>query len=309
MQAYEEALKKLSPPELHRFALTGQSPLPIHAQPIPNLLFTRDLAAVVNDAIIISHPATTARARESIIIRTILEHHSLFAAIQDKIIKLPSGVTFEGGDLLVLSPELALIGHSERTSFGGVVHVVKALFEKTSIERVIMVDLPKQRACMHLDTVFTFISPDECVVFPPLIEHDKAGHVIAFTPGDAPDNFKTTLLPSLKEGLNEALGRNLTFIPCGGQDPLNQEREQWTDGANFFAIGPGLIIGYERNVRTFQTLSEHGYRVVNAAGFLSYHQESSFTPGEKIAIKLTGNELSRGRGGSRCMTMPIVRLP
>jgi arginine deiminase len=113
---------------------------------------------------------------------------------------------------------------------------------------------------------------------------------------------------NLRDTLASLLDRDLTFIPCGGTDLLHQEREQWTDGANVFSAAPGAIIGYERNRRTFQLLREHGYRVVTAESFLSYYESSSFTPGsERIAIQLAGTELSRGRGGPRCMTLPLAR--
>ena len=104
------------------------------------------------------------------------------------------------------------------------------------------------------------------------------------------------------------LDRSITFTPCGGSNPLSQIREQWTDGANLFAVAPGVVLGYERNQRTFDEMARIGYRVVSSEGFLSYYQTSDFLHGEKIAIKLDGYELSRGRGGPRCMTMPISRL-
>lgn len=304
----EEELKQFSPPDLQEFALTGQSELPIRAQPVPNLMFTRDLAAVVQDHIILSHAATVARTRESIIINVILKHHPRFASETDKIIELPPGVTFEGGDLLVASDDTVLIGHSERTSLGAIMAIAHELFERTSIEHVLAVDLPKRRATMHLDTVFTFSSPTEVIVFPPLLETHGFGYAVHFTAANETGRFVTDMRRNLREVLDELLDRQLTYIPCGGTERLHQEREQWTDGANVFAAAPGAILGYERNSRTFDRLRQHGYRVVSAESFLSYFKSGTFDPDqEKVAIQLAGTELSRGRGGPRCMTLPIAR--
>jgi arginine deiminase len=146
------------------------------------------------------------------------------------------------------------------------------------------------------------------VAFPPLVDDPSYGYAVHLTEGSEPGQFITDMRPNLRDVLNDLIDRDLTFIPCGGRERLNQEREQWTDGANVFAAAPGVIVGYERNRRTFEELRKHGYRVVSAENFLSYYQDSTFTPGdEKLAIQLAGTELSRGRGGPRCMTLPLAR--
>ncbi len=305
-EAYERELKQLEPEALLRFALTGQSGLALTTNPVPNLMFTRDLSAVVGDHLILSHAATTARARESIIVHVIVRHHPRFAEMQDRVIELPPHVSFEGGDLLVASDEVVLIGQSERTSLGGVMAITQELLAKTSVEHVLMVNLPKARYCMHLDTVFTFASPTECVAFPPIIEQDRQ-NVLHLTAGSEPGQFSLAVWPSLKPALEALLGRDFTFIHCGGDELVNQQREQWTDGANLFALAPGLVIGYERNSLTYDALRKHGYHVVEAENFLAYHDGNPIGGDRKVAIQLRGRELSRGRGGPRCMTMPILR--
>jgi arginine deiminase len=304
--AYEQDLLKLSPDELHRFALTGRSPLAIRAQPSPNLLFTRDLSAVVGGHVVLSHAALMARRRESAIIQTIFRHHPRFAGVQDRVLQLPEDASFEGGDLLVADEKTVLIGHSERTNLGGVMAVARVLLADTPVERVVMVNLPKQRSCMHLDTVFTFADTGVCVAYPPLIEGAPM-NTFEITQADGPDTYTQKSWPSLRAALPELLGRSIDFVPCGGSDPLMQQREQWTDGANLFALAPGFVVGYERNELTFQAMAERGFHVTDAESFLNFYATSALPTDERYAIRLAGHELSRGRGGPRCMTMPLIR--
>ncbi len=310
-EAYESELKGLDADDLVRFAVTGRAPFPVSAYPLPNLLFTRDLSAVVGDHVILSHAATPARLPESAIIQTIVRHHPRFADVQDRVIELPQDVSFEGGDLLVVNERVVMIGQSERTSLGGVMHMAQELMARTPVEHVLMVNLPKERYCMHLDTVFTFADDETCVVFPPIIEESR-GQVFHLEAGDevgaeGPRPFRLRVLPTVREALAEVAGIRPTFVPCGGDDPIRQRREQWTDGANLFALRPGLVVGYARNRATYDALRAEGFHVVDAESFLDFYGTSAATTSERIAVRLPGNELSRGRGGPRCMTMPLMR--
>ena len=311
-EAYEAELNALDADALHRFALTGQADFPITAWPLPNLLFTRDLSAVVTDHVILSHAATPARLPESALTQTIFRHHPRFADARDRLIELSPDVSFEGGDLLVVDDRTVLIGQSERTSLGGVMEVAQQLLARTTIENVVMVNLPNERYCMHLDTVFTFADDETCVVFPPVIS-EPSNQIFLFQAGDevdAPDGdrrFRMRVLPSLHVALHELTGRDYEFIACGGDDPIRQRREQWTDGANLFAARPGLVVGYDRNRATFDALRDHGFHVVEAEDFLGFYGDTDIPDAGRIAVRLSGNELSRGRGGPRCMTMPLAR--
>jgi arginine deiminase len=302
-----EPLLELDALTLTRFAVDGrhQAIPDLRLLPSPNLLFTRDLAAVVGNRIVLSQFARPARLRESILMETLVMFHPLFDSVRGNVIRIPDSDTIEGGDILVASEDLVLIGMSERTSFSGVMQAGRSILEK-GVKTVLIVDIPKQRSSMHLDTIFTFASPHECVVFPPAIM-DRTHNVVALqlVNGDLVTRLKT----SLKTALEEYLGREMTFIKCGGEDLVMQHREQWSDGANLFALAPGVVVGYERNLRSFEAMEKHGYRLMTQYEFIDMCEKDGFKPDEstRIAISFTGHELCRGRGGARCMTLPISR--
>lgn len=309
LQVIENELLALPSEELLKFSIQGE----LHASkdfnllPSPNLLFTRDLSAVVGDSILVSRAATKTRLRESLIMETIIKYHPLFESIKENAIRISGHQSIEGGDVLVQSDKVVLIGMSERTSFTGLMKAADGLLSH-GVETVLAVDIPKQRASMHLDTVFTFISKNECVAFPPAILEQK-DNVVALQKIDG--KVVAEQRTDLQSALKEFTGVDYTFIKCGGEDRTSQFREQWTDGANMFALAPGVAVGYERNTRTFNTLVDHGYSFMTQFEFVEEYENKPLPVNEdlKIAISFQGHELCRGRGGARCMTMPISREP
>lgn len=307
LAAVEFDLKDLGPEALLRFVVEGSisehHPFSLH--PAPNLLFTRDLAAVAGEQIILSKAAKRARARESLLMELILHEHPIFEHSRHQIIYTGGNQSIEGGDVLVVNEDIVMIGMSERTSFSGLMGVTTRLLQG-NVQHVLAVDVPKKRSSMHLDTVCTFADKNECIVFPPAIEEQTDNVVELYRNGDAIQSRQHT---DLKGALETLTGEKFNFIRCGGEDRTRQFREQWTDGANIFALAPGVIVGYERNTKTFEALEKNGYTLMTQYEFIDKQRDSVFDPqtSGKIAISFQGHELCRGRGGARCMTLPILR--
>jgi arginine deiminase len=284
--------------------------------PVPNLFFMRDPQVVIGNRVVISGMATQARRRESLLSKYVFEHHKRFRpnvfwtdlmeGTQERPVRRKTP-TLEGGDILVASRDVLLIGMTERTNKGGVDRVIDSLRESGSpIRTVIIVEMPKARSFMHLDTVFTFTSRNECLIYPPVIlpGGSQAAKVFRADLGKRSVDYKEqkSLLGALKR-----LGFDLDPIYCGGRKAVDQQREQWTDGANAFALAPGVILMYERNVRTAEELAAHGYHILYEDDLLLGRVELETWTDKKYALQIPGHELSRARGGPRCMTMPLER--
>lgn len=284
--------------------------------PLPNMLFMRDPLVVVGEGAVLGSMARGARRREPFLMkftytrhpRLQLERQGGFYFDESPLLGLRRKIRvpgLEGGDILVLSDRVLAIGASERTSELAVDLLAQELREKTQVEVILMVLLPKKRATMHLDTVFTVLSPGQCLVYPPMFL--PGGSELA--PVIKKDLRGRKLGVEVRDSLLEALreeGIDLEPICCGGPgDRINQQREQWSDGANALALAPGIITLYERNVHTAEELSRHGFEVVRAEEVLARDMALD----RPTAILLPGTELSRARGGPRCMAMPLVRDP
>jgi arginine deiminase len=288
--------------------------------PLPNYFFMRDPQVVMGDRVVISSMATAAREREPLLARTVFEHHPALAGYEAlyEIDVPPTGAphhnphfaypSLEGGDVLVVSPGIVLAGLSERTNRRGI-EVLAGYLRRvsTSFRHLVMVELPRKRSYMHLDTVFTFIDRNLCLAHMPVIQPGGPESAHVYIVDLYAKELTFTLRHSLLEVLAE-LGQELEVVPCGGAlDAIDQEREQWTDGANAFAIAPGLILLYRRNHKTMDALARRGWRILPEEEVVAGRHD--LLGGGPAVISLSSNELSRARGGPRCMTMPIERDP
>lgn len=252
--------------------------------PIPNAFFMRDPMTVIGNGVAVNCMWSTTRKRESMILDYLHGHHPLFASTA-KYFERDENVYIEGGDVLVLSDQVILIGVSERTEASGAELLARNVISNpdNTISHALIFMIPRKRAFMHLDTVFTMVDRDIFTIHPEII---PSLEIYDITLNETGKTQIKSYGKDVKKALSELLHLpEVELINCGGTSMIDARREQWGDGANTLAIAPGEVIVYERNRITNRLLREAGIKV---------HEISS-------------SELSRGRGGPRCMSMPLWR--
>ena len=257
---------------------------PFYMDPMPNMYFTRDQGACIGNGISIHHMSTATRRRESLLLKYIYEYNSDFApAGTEKWYDYNDPFSLEGGDILVLSNDIVAVGLSERTTALGIETLAKNLLGGSDFKKVLVFNIPKKRAFMHLDTVFTMVDYDKFSIHP---EIEGPLQLFELSMGAGGEIRMISMTEDLRTILASELGLPaVKLIRCGGDDAMAAQREQWNDGSNTLCIAPGKVITYERNYVTNDLLDRNGIEV----------------------LTMPSSELSRGRGGPRCMSCPVSR--
>jgi len=264
--------------------------------PLPNSLFTRDSSCWIYGGISINPMFWQARRREAYNMAAIYRAHPMFAGADFEFWYPPVGTddrfqtedfglaTLEGGDVEIIGNGAVAIGMSERTQGRMIEQIARALFAKGAAERVIAAVMSKDRAHMHLDTVFTMLDRDKATAFPKVVQGIRA---ISIRPGAREGTLDVREDKDFISAVEDALGIPKLHVVATGGDAYQQQREQWDDGNNVVALEPGVVVAYERNTFTISKMREAGVEVIPIEGF----------------------ELGKGRGGGHCMTCPISRDP
>ncbi len=276
-------------------------------RPLHNFFFTRDSAITINDWVLISRMANKVRSREAMIMEAIFDYHPMFSAktFSPATHEDYSSACIEGGDVLIAREDILLIGLGARTQPQAVDFLIEHFRKLNKTQHIIVQELPVQpESFIHLDMVFTLIDQDLCMIYEPVILQPnmfRTVHIEVNNGEVTKINEEHHLLAALRK-----LGMELNHISCGGDsDNWAQEREKWHSGANFFALAPGKIIGYRRNINTIEELDRKGFAIIDATDI--EEDKIDLNAYGKCVITIDGSELARGGGGCRCMTMPLRR--
>ena len=252
--------------------------------PIPNLYFQRDPMATIGNGATLHKMWSVTRTRESIFMEYVYKYHPFYDDIK-LYYDREEPYCIEGGDIQVLSKEVVAIGISQRTEPDAIADFARRLFKdkKNEFKYVLAIDIPDERSFMHLDTVMTQVDVDKFAVQDAVMDIST---IYEITAGRGGEIEIMEIHQSLQKVLEKYLHLNkVELIKCGNGKRIDAEREQWSDGVNLLCIRPGVVVAYDRNFVTNQTLRKHGIKV----------------------IEIPSSELSRGRGGSHCMAMALVR--
>ena len=270
---------------------------------LPNLFFTRDVAMVLEDHVLIGSMRYGIRWSEELIMKALFLSHPVLqnkGILYDGSIERRVNYTLEGGDVHPIRHDTVMIGFSERSSPAAIDTLTELLFEKTSVTDVIVVVMPKENTAIHLDMIFTQVDRELCVLFPPHFIGPERLRILHRRKGQ----HHVHEMPNVFAAL-QSVGLPMEPIFCGGDRRIMQEREQWASGCNFVAMRPGVVLSYHRSEGTLREMQKMGFRLVTADDFLTGGDR--IREDERAVIVFEGSELVRGGGGPRCMTCPVLR--